>query len=106
MKQYDVKITDKALADMEAIYDFLADGFQSAEAAMRQYDQIALAIESLKTLPNRCSRLRTEPERTLGMRQLLVGRYSVIYVVEGQAVVALRVLYSASDIHTRLQEGV
>lgn len=105
MKQYDVKITHKALADMEAIYDFLADGLQSAEAAMKQYDRIASAIESLKTLPNRCSRLRSEPEHALGMRQLLVGRYSVIYVVEEPTVVVLRVLYSASDLHTRLQEG-
>ena len=34
MKQYNVKITSKALADMEAIYDYIADELLNPDAAM------------------------------------------------------------------------
>lgn len=36
MKQYDVKITNRALADMEAIYDYIADRLLAPDTAMRQ----------------------------------------------------------------------
>ncbi len=41
MKQYRVKITGKALADMEEIYDYIASNLQSPDTAMKQYDRIA-----------------------------------------------------------------
>ena len=103
--KYQVNITERALTDMEAVYDYIAGELKEPSAAMRQYDRIAAAIESLSVCPNRCSVLKTEPERSYNMRQLLVDRYSVIYVVDAEDVTVLRVLYSASDIHNRLQES-
>lgn len=47
MKQYQVKITDKALMDMEAIYDHIANKQKAPDTAMRQYDRIADEIASL-----------------------------------------------------------
>lgn len=35
MKQYNVKITGKALADMEAIYDYIAKELLNPDAALR-----------------------------------------------------------------------
>lgn len=37
MKRYTVKITDRALADMEEIYNYIAIRLQASENAMRQY---------------------------------------------------------------------
>ena len=105
MKQYKVKITDKALADMDAIYEYIAVTLQAPEAAMRQYDHIAEGIEALSLTPERCRPFDSQPEHDLGMRQLLVDNYSAIYVVEGDDVTILRALYSASDIIARLQNG-
>lgn len=105
MKQYEVKITDRALADIGSIYDHIANHLSATGTAMKQYDRIADAIESLDTFPNRCKLFDVQPEHDLGMRQLLVDNYSVIYVVRENMVVVLRVLYSASDIVTRLREG-
>lgn len=51
MKQHQVKITGKALADKEAIYDYIASNLQLPDTAMKQYDRIAAAIESLNTFP-------------------------------------------------------
>ncbi|MGE4484410.1 MAG: type II toxin-antitoxin system RelE/ParE family toxin [Oscillospiraceae bacterium] len=105
MKKYRVKITEKALVDMEAIYDYIASNLKSPDTAMRQYDRIAAAIESLNTFPERCKLFDSEPERSHGMRQLLVDNYSAVYVVGETEVTVLRVLYSSSDISARLREG-
>ena len=51
MKQYDVKISRMALSDMEQIYSYIADRLLESDTAMRQYDRIAEAIQSLNILP-------------------------------------------------------
>ena len=105
MKHYNVKITGKAMADMEAIYEYIADELLNPDAAMGQYNRIADAIESLKMFPERCRLFDSQPEHELGMRQIPVDNYTAIYVVWDDDVVVLRVLYSSSDINARLREG-
>ena len=51
MKQYVVRITDRALADMEEIYHYIAIQLQAPENAMGQYNRIAEAIEELYVFP-------------------------------------------------------
>ena len=103
MKHYAVKITDRGLADMNAIFDYISTQLQVPETARKQYDRIATAIESLRSLPERCPLIDVQPEHDLGMRRLLVDNYSVIYVVRDKFVTVLRVLHSASDVVSRLR---
>ncbi len=98
MKQYKVQITDKALADMEEIYNYIAIQIQAPENAMEQYNRIAEAIEGLNVFPERVRLMESEPERTMGLRQLVVDNYSAFYVIEDEKVIVTRVLYSASNI--------
>ena len=51
MRQYEVKITDAALADMEQLYDHIAFVLLSPENAMGQYNRIADAILKLNVMP-------------------------------------------------------
>ena len=103
MKQYDVKISHAALSDMEQIYSYIADRLLEPDTAMGQYNRIAEAVQSLSILPERCALVESEPERTQGLRQMLVDNYSVFYIVGGDAVSVARVLYSASDLVRRLR---
>ena len=103
MKQYDVKISHAALSDMEQIYSYIADRLLEPDTAMGQYNRIAEAIQSLNILPERCALLESEPERTQGLRQMLVDNYSVFYIVGEDTVSVARVLYSASDLVRRLR---
>ena len=110
MKQYDVKISHAALSDMEQIYSYIADRLLEPDTAMGQYNRIAEAIQSLNILPERCALVEercalveSEPERTQGLRQMLVDNYSVFYIVGEDAVSVARVLYSASDLVRRLR---
>ncbi len=103
MKQYRVQITDKALADMEEIYNYIAIQLQAPENAMGQYNRIAKAIEELNIFPEKIRLMESKQERTLGLRQLAVDNYSIFYVIENERVIVMRVLYSASDIELRLK---
>ena len=91
MKQYDVKISHAALNDMEQIYSYIADRLLEPDTAMGQYNRIAEAIQSLNILPERCALVESEPERTQGLRQMLVDNYSVFYIVGEDTVSVARV---------------
>lgn len=104
MKQYKVQITDKALADMEEIYNYIAIQLQAPENAIGQYNRIAKAIEELKMFPEKVRLMESEQERAMRLRQLVVDNYSVFYVIENESVIVMRVLYSASDIGERLKD--
>jgi plasmid stabilization system protein ParE len=104
MKQYSVQITDKALEDMEEIYTYIAEQFQSPENAMGQYNRIAEVIQKLNVFPERVRIMESEPEHTMGLRQITIDNFSAFYVIEDHRVIVTRVLYSASDISKRLSE--
>ena len=104
MKHYTIQITDKALADMEEIYNYIAIQLQAPENAMGQYNRIAEAIEGLCVFPERTKLMESEPERIMGLRQLVIDNYSAFYVIEDMQVIETRVLYSAMDISKRLLE--
>lgn len=102
MAKYEVKITDEALCDMESIYDYIAQELQVPDIAMNQYNRIAEAILSLDEFPERYELFELEPERTMGIRRMIVDNYLVCYIVDEKAVTVTDVLYGASDIHNRL----
>lgn len=66
VKYYIVQITDKALADMEDIYEYIALRLQAPDNAIGQYNRIAEAIEGLNAFPERVRVMDSEPEHTMG----------------------------------------
>lgn len=105
MKQYTVQITDRALADMEEIYTYIAEQLQAPENAMGQYNRIAEAIQKLNVFPERVRIMESEPENKVVLRQLSVDNFPVFYVINDDRVIVTRVLFSASDISRRLLES-
>ncbi len=105
MKRYTVQITDRALADMEEIYNYIAIQLQAPENAIGQYNRIAEAIEGLCVFPERIKLMESDPERMMGLRQLVIDNYSAFYVIGNMQVIVTRVLYSAIDISKRLIEN-
>ena len=103
MDQYTVQMTDEALSNMEEIYRYIADKLKSPENAIGQYNRIADEILSLHIFPARYPPVDFEPERSLGLRRMLVDNYSVFYVVHGSCVIVTNGLYSASDLGQRLK---
>ena len=104
MREYPVKITEKALGDMDGIYEYIAFNLQSPENAMGQYNRIADCVLELGFFSEKFRLVDFEPERSQGLRRMLVDNYSVFYVFKEELVTVTRVLYSASDIEKRLKE--
>lgn len=104
MEKYTIQITDDALADMEEIYRYIAEKLHSPESAAKKYNRIADEILTLGVFPKRCPIVHFEPEHSMGVRRMLVDRYSVFYVVRENRVIVISVLYSSSDIENRLKE--
>ena len=104
MRHYEVLISDKANADMEAMYSYIAETLLSPVAVANQYDRIMDAILSLEEMPERIKIMDSEPERSKGLRALFVDKYTVFFVIKADTVYIARVLYSASNISKRLAE--
>ena len=103
MKRFTVNITDEALADMEALYDYIAKVKLSPENAMGQYNRIADSILTLDEFPDRYGLFDSEPEHSMGIHRMIVDNYLVCYVIDTKVVTVTDVLYGASDIHNRLK---
>ena len=103
MKQYRVLVTDEALNDMESIYEYIAEELLAPDTAMGQYNRIADAIETLDQMPERIKLMESEPEKTRGLRKLIVDNYAVFFIIADDIVIVTNVLYGASDIENRLR---
>lgn len=84
--------TKSARQDVNEIWDYLV--LRNPNAAELTDSQILKAVEGLATFPK-----RGRPGRVAGTRELLIqgSPYSVVYWVETQRVVVLRVLHGAQD---------
>lgn len=103
MRRYSVEITDEALADMEALYHYIAYILLAPENAIGQYNRITEEILKLDVFPERFRIMDSEPEHSKGIRRMPVDNYSVFYVVKRSRVIVTDVLYSASDIEKGLK---
>ncbi len=101
MNMYSVLLTKDAEQDMQDIYDYIAEILQSPLDAAHQYNRLADAIEKLDMFPERCPCVKFEPERTKGIRRLIVDNYSVFYRIKDDEVIVLNVFYSASDFEAK-----
>lgn len=98
-----VEITQTALADLEGIYDYIADVLLAPENAVGQYSRIADAILTLESNPERCPVFEAEPERSWRMRRMVIDNYFICYIVDPDKVTVTVVLYGASNVHARLK---
>ena len=91
MKHYEVLISDKALADMESIYNYIANTLLEHGIAVKQYNRIADAILTLEQMPDRIRLIDSEPERSKGLRPLLVDNFTVLFVIRAKKALLQRV---------------
>lgn len=103
MTHYKTHITDEALNDMESIYEYIAEELLAPDTAMGQYNRIADTIETLDQMPEHIKLMESEPERTRGLRRLIVDNYAVFFIIADDVVIVTNVLYGASDIENRLR---
>jgi len=91
--------SDPAVEDLEAAVEFIA---KDSDAYARSLAQAAVdAADSLALFPNRGHRLR-DPKLSQ-FRELLIGSYRLIYLVETQRVLVVAVLHGHRSLRRALK---
>ena len=105
MKQYRVRLSDRASGKLQGIYDYIAYELQAPPYAQAQISRLEDAIMKLDILPERCKIMEVEPWHSRHVRRLLADNYSIFYIVKKEEIIVIDILYSRSDIERRLAEG-
>lgn len=79
MSRVTVNLLKRAEQDMEAIYHYIAEEFQSPQAAMIQFEVIAEAIQTLEVFPERCAVVEELLRFNIVVRRLLVK--TILYFI-------------------------
>lgn len=95
MTVYRVEPTDKALVDAGEAYFWISE--QSEGAALRWYEGLLKAFRSLEKNPLRCPLAPESAFFEEEIRQLIYGKYRVLFTVEGETVFVLRVRHGARE---------
>lgn len=99
MDKYEVKLTTRAMRDLDGVYSYIAHNLAEPGTAANLLDELENQIQSLETMPYRCPERRTGLYANKGYRQLMVRNYTVIYrVVQAEhLVIVVTVRYSRSE---------
>lgn len=95
MTTYRVEPTDKALVDAGEAYFWINE--QSEAAALRWYEGLLKAFRSLERNPLRCPLAPESAFFEEEIRQLIYGKYRILFIIEGEAVFVLRVRHGARE---------
>lgn len=95
MKRFRVEPNDDALSDARSAYIWIYE--QSPDAADQWYEGLWAAVGSLENNPLRCP---LAPENSFfedEIRQLIFGRYRILFTLFDDSVIVIRVLHGARN---------
>jgi plasmid stabilization system protein ParE len=91
--RYHVEITEPAEKNIREAYEWLRS--QSQQAAAIWLDGLLEAVESLAAFPRRCGVAPESEDHEDEIRQLLYGRYRVLFLIRERKVFILHVRHAA-----------
>ena len=96
METYDVKLTLRALQDLDSIYTYIAQSLMEPDTALKLLSRLEDAIFSPEQLPQRGAVRKTGAYANRGYRQLLIENYLAVYRIDEakRQVILLTVQYS------------
>jgi toxin ParE1/3/4 len=83
-------LTDAALGDLDSLRSFIAA--DNPAAAQQEVARLFAAIDRLLQLPN-----IGRPGRVPATRELVVAPYLIIYTVDGERLIVLRIIHGARN---------
>lgn len=106
MNKYKVKLSELAKNRMNEIFEYIEINLCSKQNAQNQYIHIANAILSLAYMPERIKLVNFEPERSQGIRRMLVDNYSIFFYIDEKnlQVNVSTILYSKSNLEVKLKQ--
>lgn len=93
--EYDVEITEAALADAERYVRFLQEECHEPLAAERWWNGFLDAVFSLETMPSRCPVIPEQKHFARELRHLLYKSHRIIFCVNGNRLTVLRIYHGS-----------
>lgn len=93
MAQYLVDFTRAAEREIEEIEEWIAA--DSPEASLRWLESLLDAVDRLETMPARCPLAPENHDHLEEVRQLILGRYRVLFTIQPGRVTILHVRHGA-----------
>ncbi|SDK09155.1 type II toxin-antitoxin system RelE/ParE family toxin [Natronincola ferrireducens] len=95
VNKYSIKMTPRAVADLDNIFKYISEELFAASVAGNILERIEREIMRLKDFPFSCNYVADEYLRNKGYRKLIVDNYIVFYLVEEEKkqAIIMRVLY-------------
>lgn len=82
MDKYEVKVSSKAIRELDHIYDYIANEKLSPENAKGQIERIKKAVLSLDTFPQSHQERNEGRYAGKGYRQLLIDNYIAVFRID------------------------
>ena len=101
MKYY-VELTERALEDLESIYEYIAFMLLEPAIAENVANRITDALQTLEENPKRYPIYQEEPWKSRELRRIIIGNYNGYYIVDEKFVHVVRISYGGRDIVTIL----
>ena len=94
-KRCEVRVAQRAIRDLEGIHAWISKGSEAIADAWLASTKAAIA--SLSTSPERCHKAREADLLRKPIRHLIVGKYRVLFTIDGSVVNVLHVRHSAME---------
>lgn len=103
MASYRVELAPQAIEDIAETRAYIAGELGSPAAAERFVGDMLEAVSGLERLPLRNRRLATLPDGR-ELRRVRSGNFLALYVVAGEVVSVLTVVYGRADLERRISQ--
>lgn len=98
MNTFKVSYSEKAEADLDKIYDFVANEYHNQKAAVRLLQRLTKAVDDLSFMADSYHFFQEEPYFSKGIRYFSEGKYSVFYKIIDDTAYVLRIVPGAVDL--------
>ena len=104
--KWKINYSEKSLADLDQIYEYICNELLMPETAVKQAEKIMEKIDSLETMPERYKIYEEEPWKLKKLRYFSVGNYLIFYLVnERENIINIvRIIYGKRDIEKQLND--
>ena len=81
MGEYEVKVSPRAMRDLDGIYAYIFQELKVPETAIGMIELLEMAIYSLEDMPQRGAERKIGLYANMGYRQLFIENYTIVYKI-------------------------
>ena len=104
MNNFKVTYSKKAEADLDRIYNFIANEYHNLNSAVRTLQKLTKAINDLSFMADSYHHFQEEPYLSEGVRYFSEGKYSIFYKIIDDTAYVIRIVPGAIDLLKALSE--